>query len=252
MFPIIQIGPLSLPAPGLILLAGIWIGLTVAERLAPKYQANPNHLNNLVFILLISGLVGARLSYIAQHLNAFIQSPISVVSLNPGLLDPLGGAAVALIVGIIYVDRKGIPVWSTLDALTPFLSVMWIALGLSNLASGRAFGIETQLPWGIDLWGAVRHPTQVYQMMAGIVILTAIWPRKNKYSTFSNVSGKTFWIFLTLSASAWMLIETFRGDSILLPGGIRMAQVVAWGVLAISLWGLGRVRKKSVSLEASV
>ena len=54
MFPIIQIGPLSLPAPGLILLAGIWIGLTVAERFAPRFKANSNQLYNLVFVVLYS------------------------------------------------------------------------------------------------------------------------------------------------------------------------------------------------------
>jgi len=133
------------------------------------------------------------------------------------------------------------PIWSSLDALSPFLAVMIFALGLSNLASGKAFGLETQLPWGIELWGATRHPTQIYQMLAGGVILAAIWPRTEK------APGETFGLFLALSASAWMIIETFRGDSRLLPGGIRAAQVAAWFGLAISLWFLGKVKKESAN-----
>ena len=250
MFPIIQIGPLSLPAPGLILLAGIWIGLSVAERLAPRFGANPNQLYNLVFTVLIAGLLGARLGYVMQNLSAFIQSPSSIFALNPGLLDPLGGMAVGFITGIVYVNRKQIPVWPTLDALTPFLAVMWIAMDLSNLASGRAFGMETQIPWGIDLWGAVRHPTQIYQALAGLVILVIVWPHKSAAASSRKVSGETFWLCLALSAVAWIFIETFRGDSTLLPGGIRVEQVIAWFVLALSLWGWGKLKKPDNQTES--
>lgn len=245
MFPVIQLGPFSLPAPGLFLLLGVWVGLTIAERLAPRFRANPNQLYNLVFTVLIAGVIGARLSYVVQHLDAFIKSPLSLFSLNPGLLDPWGGAAVGLIAGLIYIQRKQIPLWPTLDALTPFLAVMWIALGLSNLASGKAFGMETQLPWGIDLWGAIRHPTQIYQILAGAVILGLIWPRSSAANAIQRIVGETFWAFLALSAGAWMMIEAFRGDSILLLGGFRSAQIIAWILLAFSLWGWGYVKNKA-------
>ena len=245
MFPVISIGPLSFPAPGLIMLAGVWIGLIVAERFALHFKASPNQIYNLVFIMLITWVVGARLSYITQYFEAFIQSPSSIFSLNPGLLDPVGGAAVAFIAGIVYIYRKQIPIRIALDALTPFLAVIWIAIGLSNLASGRAFGMETQLPWGIDLWGAQRYPTQIFQMLAGLIILGLVWPRERIDSPVSRVPGETFWLFLVLSALAWIIIEAFRGDSTLLAGGIRTAQIIAWFVLALSLWGWGRVKKKS-------
>ena len=247
MFPVLQVGPLSLQAPGLILLIGIWLGLVIAERLAPRFGANPNHLYNLVFVTLIAGLVGARFSYALEHLEAFLQSPLNIFSLNPGLLDPIGGIAVGLVVAIIYMNRKQIPPWPTLDALTPFLSVMWIAFGLSNLASGKAFGSETGLPWGIELWGATRHPTQVYQILAGLSILAVIWPARSPAKSAYQVPGKTFWLFLAWSSIAWMLIEAFRGDSVLLPGGVRAAQVVAWLVLAVSLWQIGKLRQVAAS-----
>jgi phosphatidylglycerol:prolipoprotein diacylglycerol transferase len=245
MIPVLQVGPVSLQAPGLILLMGLWFGLIVAERLAPRFGANPNQVYNLVFAALIAGLLGARLSYVLEHLRAFLKSPLNVFSLNPGLLDPIGGMAVGVVVALIYINRKQIPVWPTLDALAPFLAVMWIAMGLSNLASGKAFGNETLLPWGIELWGAWRHPTQVYQILTGLALLVIIWPRRGAANLAPRAPGETFWLFLALSAGAWMLIETFRGDSALLPGGLRTAQVVAWLVLAVSLWGLGKARKQT-------
>jgi len=241
MFPVIQIGPLSFQAPGLILLIGLWLGLIIAERLAPKFNANPNHIYNLVFVTLIAGLLGARLSYVLENLEIFLQSPLNLFSLNPGLLDPIGGIAVGLVVAIIYVNRKQIPLWRTLDALTPFFAIMWVAWGLSNLASGKAFGSETLLPWGIYLWGATRHPTQVYQILAGFSALIIIWPGRSPAKSACQVPGATFWLFLAWGSVAWMLVEAFRGDSILLPGGVRTAQVIAWLVLAVSLWRIGKI-----------
>jgi prolipoprotein diacylglyceryltransferase len=242
MFPIIQIGPLALQAPGLFLLIGLWIGLTISERLAVRFNARSNHIYNIVFVALIAGLVGARLSYALQHVEAFLASPMSLFSLNPGLLDPLGGIAVGLVAATIYGNRKQIPLWPTLDALTPLLAVMIMAVGLANLASGSAFGVPTQMPWGIELWGLTRHPTQIYQIIAGAVILGLIWPRRSDSGASQRVPGETFWLFLVLSSVSWMIIEAFRGDSVLLPGGWREAQIIAWVVLAISLLGLWKTK----------
>ena len=243
MLPVIQIGPLALPAPGLILLIGLWIGLVVSERLAPRFGANSNQVYNLVFVALISSVLGRELSYLVQYFQAFRESPLSLFSLNPGLLDPIGGVAVGLIATLIYGTQKQIPWRPTLDAVTPLLSIMMIAVGLANFASGNAFGSETNLPWGIYLWGAVRHPTQIYQSLAGCIILWIIWPRSSDAKSARRVPGETFWLFLALSSAVWMIIETFRGDSELLSGGLRTNQMIAWIILAISLWGLGKMKK---------
>jgi phosphatidylglycerol:prolipoprotein diacylglycerol transferase len=247
MFPIIQIGPLALQAPGLILLIGLWLGLVLAERLAPRFQARPNDVYHIVFVVLIAGVVGARFSYVLQNLSVFLQSPFNVFSLNPGLLDPIGGAAVGLITALVYGNRKMIEWWPTLDAITPLLAVMMIAFGLSNLASGGAFGAETTQPWGIELWGVSRHPTQIYILLAGGLILGVIWPRTGDSNTSQRVAGETFIGFLALCAGAWLFIEAFRGDSAVLPNGIRISQILAWMILAVSLWGLGKLHQRAPS-----
>ncbi len=252
MFPIIQLGPLAMPAPGMILLAGIWIGLTISERLAPRFKADPNQLYNLVFVALIAGVIGARISYILLNLRVFLENPLDVFSLSPALLDPVGGAAVGLIAALIYGNRKQISWPNTLDALTPFFSIMVIALGLANLASGNAFGAETNLPWGINLWGGARHPTQIYQSLAGLAILGMIWPRISGSEQTSRVPGETFWLFLSLISAAWMIIEAFRGDSVLFLGNLRIDQIIAWIILAISLWSMGRLKKQSNSVIESL
>ncbi|MFN2237728.1 MAG: prolipoprotein diacylglyceryl transferase [Anaerolineales bacterium] len=236
MFPIIQIGPIALQAPGLILLIGLWSGLLLSERLAPRFRAKPNDVYNLVFVGLIAAVLGARVSFVIQNYEVFLQNPLNVISLNPGLLDPIGGIAIGLISALVYGNRKGISWKPTLDAISPFLCVMMIAYGFSNLASGDAFGAETTLPWGIHLWGGMRHPTQVYQVLAGGLILGIIWPRTANSNTVQRIPGETIIGFLALSAGAWLFLEAFRGDSNVLSNGIRTNQIFAWLLLAVSLW----------------
>jgi len=165
-------------------------------------------LYNLVFVGLIAGVIGARLTYLITYPEAFSSSPLSLVSLNPGLLDPLGGLAVGTIAAIIYAQRVKLALWSVLDALTPLLAVMMIALGISHLASGVAFGAETQAPWAIELWGARRHPSQVYEILSATAILAVLWPEGEPDST----SRALFPAVLRIERS---IVVVFRG----IPGG---------------------------------
>lgn len=241
MLPVVQIGPLAIQVPGLVLLAGLWIGLSLAERHAKQFGVEPEKIYNLTLVTLAAGALGARLTYALRYPETFRASPWSLVSLNPGLLDPIGGLTIALLAGLVYGQRKKMPLWPTLDAITPALAVMGIAIGLANLASGKGFGAASNLPWAVNLWGESRHPSQIYEILAASLILWIVWPspRKDK-----KPSGLLFLQFLTLSAGTRVFLEAFRGDSTILFNSVRAAQASAWLVLAIGLWGIGRLQRR--------
>jgi prolipoprotein diacylglyceryltransferase len=104
-------------------------------------------------------------------------------------------------------------------------------LHLAHLAAGTAFGSPTDLPWGIELWNARRHPTQAYELLAALVIFCVVWFRK------TNVpAGVLFLNLIALSAGARLFFEAFRGDGVPVFEGFRLNQIAAWIVLAIALW----------------
>jgi len=175
MFPVIKIGPIALQTPGVFIIVGLWFGLTLSEKLASYSRTNPNTIYNLVLTSLIFGLIGARVSFAIRFLESFINTPTNLFSLNPGLLDPSGGFAIGLVTALIIGKRKKLHPWKTLDSLTPLFAVLVVSISLSQFASGDAFGIETSLPWGINLWGAKRHPTQIYNFILSTIILGIIW-----------------------------------------------------------------------------
>jgi phosphatidylglycerol---prolipoprotein diacylglyceryl transferase len=236
MLPILNVGPLALPVPAILILTGIWICVYLSEKIAPRFGLSPSKISNLIIFTLLSGLLGARLTYIARYPDAFIHQPLDILSRSPGLLDPWGGIILAVIVGTIYCQKKGLPFWTTLDVLTPGLAALAICIGFSNLASGAAFGKPTDLPWGIYLWGDYRHPTQIYEIILFALLLGFILSTLKIWVVAKP--GMLFLIFLASSAAIYLFTEAFNGNSILFNQTYRTVQLFAWLVLAVSLWGI--------------
>ncbi|RME05824.1 MAG: prolipoprotein diacylglyceryl transferase [Anaerolineae bacterium] len=246
MLPTLSIGSFVLQTPGLALLAGVYLAMALIEKDAARLKLNKEHVYNMVFWGLVIGVVGARLAYAARYFSVYLQTPLSLFALNPQTLSPVDGALIGLLAAMVYGWRKALPLRPTLDALTAGLAAFMIAMGLAHLLSGDAFGAPTRLPWGIELWGEVRHPTQVYEIILAVAIFVAVrrWPMGHKGN------GLNFLLFVALSAAARLFLEAFRGDSLIWGDGWRAAQVISLGILMAALWLMGRWRNPSPSSES--
>lgn len=218
----------SPPRHMILLLLATWIGLTFAEKHTERHGVSKDDLNNITYYGLIAFVVGGRLSFVLQNMPAFIKSPLGIISINPDIFDPLGALAVAFIVAFVYGQRRKLLFWNTLDALTPYFAVLAIGIGLSHLAAGTAFGMETDAAWGINLWNATRHPTQIYEILASLLIFGLVWFQKE-----NPRPGILFLTYAALIAAAQLFIQAFRGDSTLIFNGLHQEQVIAWVVLAV-------------------
>jgi phosphatidylglycerol:prolipoprotein diacylglycerol transferase len=148
---------------------------------------------------------------VAHYPSAFSANPGSLFSLNLTMFEPVWGIALGLFSSSLFGWRKRIPLMSALDAFTSTLAILAIAFHLANLASGDAYGVPTNLPWAIELWGTPRHPVQIYETLAAILILWLVWPRLGWY----EIAGQRFLAFIAMSAGARVFLEAFRGDSVL-------------------------------------
>ncbi len=232
MLPFVRVGPLLVQLPGLALLAGIWIGSDLVEKEAVRIRLNPGALLNLIIYGLIGGLIGARLLYALEHLSAYLASPISVFSISGTALDGWGGLLAGLTVAALYGRSKALPLRPALDALAPGLAVFMIAISLADLLSGDGYGLPLDAPWAIYLWGAYRHPTQIYELLFSIGVLLAwrLGPRSG------SAPGVRFLLVIGLSAAARLFTEAFHADSAVTFGGFRMVQVAALLVMAAALY----------------
>lgn len=230
----------SPPRDLIIIMAAFWFGITLSEKRAQKHGILANDLNNMLFYSLLGYGIGGRIMFALEKLPAFIESPMSIFSINLDLFDPIGGLAIAFIVALIFGQRKNLSLWPTLDALTPLFAIVTISLALAHLASGNAFGKPTSLPWGMDLWGATRHPSQFYALFASILTFGVLWFQKTDLGP-----GYHFLTFVAITSGWHLFLEAFRGDSILIFGGIRLVQFFDFFVLALSLFLLEKMSKNS-------
>jgi prolipoprotein diacylglyceryltransferase len=213
----------------ILLLAALWLGLTLAEKQGEEHRISREELTNLVTYSLFGYILGGRLLFALANLSVFAKSPLSLFSLNLDLFDPFAALVVAILVGLIYGHRRKLLFWSALDALTPLFAILAIGLSLTHLAAGTAFGSPTNLPWGIELWNATRHPTQIYELVASLLIFGWLW-----FRAVNAQPGLHFLTFVALTAGAHLFLEAFRGDSILIAGGFRLTQVIAWVILIVA------------------
>jgi phosphatidylglycerol:prolipoprotein diacylglycerol transferase len=214
----------------ILLLAALWIGLALAEKRTGRHGISKEALNNLVYYSILGYILGGRGLYALSHFSAFAQSPFSLFSPSPDLFDPLAALISSVLVAFIYGQQQKLSLRPTLDALTPFFATLAIGLSLTHLAAGTAFGSPTNSIWGVELWGATRHPSQIYELIASVLIFGLIWFRKS-----DSPPGVSFLTFAALAAAARLFLEAFRGDSTLVFGGLRLAQVVAWTTLVAAL-----------------
>jgi len=226
------------PRHFILIVIAMWIGLSLAEKRTERYGVSKEQLNNAAFYSLFGYIIGGRLLFALANISAFSQSPLSVFSPNPDLFDPIGGLVVAVLVGLVYGQRQKLQLWGALDAMTPILAMLTIGLSLAHLAAGTAFGSQTALPWGIDLWNAIRHPSQIYELIASLSIFGWLWFRKT-----DSPNGLFFLSFIALTAGARLFLEAFRGDSTLIFGDLRLAQIVAWVTVAVSFFAGESIRQ---------
>ena len=232
MYPLLQLGPIAIQVPGLILVLATWLGLSLSEKEAVRQKRPPEPLYGLVMTGIISGILGAKLWYVGRYLDTYLADPLGIFSVNSNTFDATAGMVIGAMAGIIYGYRKILPLRATLDLLTPGLATFSVGLGLSHLASGDAFGAVTEVPWAIYLWDARRHPTQVYECILALMVLGVIW----RLRQMALYPGFLFLSWLSLTAVSRLFLEAFRGDSIIVANSIRQAQLVPLILLLISLW----------------
>ena len=238
MLPVLQIGPLAVQTPLLLSLLGLWLAMTVGARLAKRFEMESQALDDMVLISILAGLIGGRLLYILRFPKAFLENPTGALSINPELFLPTGGLLIGGIAFLILVQRRKLPLLRVLDALSIPAAIFAVFLGLSHLASGSFYGIATDLPIGIELWGASRFPFQILEILAAGLAAGLTWRRlaSSSQQTEEGTDGDLFLYWAAVTALVWIVIDPLRADAALLFGRVHSTQLGALLVLAMIFW----------------
>ena len=237
MLPVIRIGPAAMQTSALALIAALWFGAFVAEREFKRRGLRGDDAWNSIAIGVAITLISARLVYVAQNLDAYADAWIEIFAPTPGTLALEFGAVFGVLATLGYLQHRRLDLKRVADALAPSALVAFAIIAIGQFLSGDAFGTPSDLPWSIELWGAARHPVQLYDALAALIGLAIV--RRAP-------AGLIAWTALAWYSAARVFVDGFRADAAFLPGGYRTSQVIALAILLIALALIARKGESNV------
>ncbi|MCU0255218.1 MAG: prolipoprotein diacylglyceryl transferase [Vicinamibacterales bacterium] len=246
MFPkLLDLGPVSLYSYGVLLAAAYLLGLQLALRRAAAAGLNPGKVMDLGIWVVLSALVGAKLLLVLIDLPHFLANPSEIFSMVRSAGVFYGGLIAAVGVGLWYMRRNGLPVWTTADLFAPGIALGHVIGRLGCFMAGCCFGRPSDLPWAVTFTSPLAaeivgtplhvplHPTQLYESFAELLILVFLLVFEKRGRAFP---GRTFWGYLVLYSITRFVIEGFRGDERGLVFGLwSTSQFISLVLLPVSI-----------------
>lgn len=234
MLPIARVFGLSLQTPLLAALIGFALAVELARRLALRRGLDGNTIANALANSIFAFILGGRFGYVFSNLSSYLKDPLGALALNTTALLPWTGWLAATLFTVWAMRRKHILKVELAHVLLPAACVLGMGLAVSDLLSGNNFGIPTTLPWAINLWGALRHPVQVYEfLMLGLVLIALL-----RIDTRNPPASAFMWIGIALVAFGRVGVDGFRAEVPLLVG-LRVTQLTGVLITLVALWQLG-------------
>jgi phosphatidylglycerol:prolipoprotein diacylglycerol transferase len=247
MFPTIPLGPLQFPVKPFMLLVSLYVFLWLGEKEARRLGLKGEKVWDAGFYSIIAGVVCGRAAHVLLNWHSYSGNWGQVFSLNTNTFVTAPALIGALLTWIVYARFNGMPLLTLADALSPGTALAWALASFGDLANGDAYGSPTSLPWGIRLWGAKRHPTQLYYLLGAVLLFSILWALRKR-----SAKGRQFLVLLGGAGAILLLVGAFRANPSTIVGGIRTEQVIGL-VMLIGAMGLdmaGCCRRSTTADEA--
>ncbi|MDQ7799870.1 MAG: prolipoprotein diacylglyceryl transferase [Armatimonadota bacterium] len=236
-----RIGGVGVSVYGLFLLAGFGAGLLRLVRSAGRAGLTQAEALDLGLYLLLAGLVGARLGHVLAHAGAYLADPLRAVLIwQDGGLAFYGGVAACVVAcRTLRPDR-----WvAVLDAVAAPAAAGYALGVLGALWGGLFLGRPTDLPWAVDVAGALRHPVAAYLALASVGAYRVL----EAMARVEHLPGQLTLTYLVLHGTARTAADLFVDPNATsaVVGPLTLGQLSAGVVAAAAgagLWALGRAR----------
>lgn len=217
-----HIGNFNLPTYGLLVSLGVLVGLWISVRNSAKQGIDPENAWNFGILVVLSGIVGAKILYIINDWSTYVAHPREIFSLSTlqagGVFS--GGLIGALIAAVWFIRKHHMPALATCDGFAPGLALGHAIGRIGCFAAGCCYGKPTTHFWGVTFTnplasalvgtplGVPLEPTQLFESaveLANFFIL--MWMLKRK-----KFDGQVFAAYVILYGVARYFLEFIRDD----------------------------------------
>ena len=240
MHPIaFQLGDFKIHWYGVMIALAFLAGLWTATRRARRENISGEKIADLVFWIMLAGVVGARTVYVTTYWDEFAHQPFSeIFMIQHGGLVYYGSLIGAALAFMIYVRWKKLSGWKIADILAPSIALGNAIGRIGCLLNGCCYGRVCHLPW------AIRFPNQSaawqQHFQAGLVgsgdPSLPVHPTEI-YDALLNVALYLGLAYLIGYAVFRSLGELFRGDypADHIHNGLTSAQLVSIPIFVAGL-----------------
>lgn len=232
----IQIGPVSIYWYGIIMTSAFIVGTALAYRHAARSGVDPDHVLNLLIVIIPAAIVGARLYYVVFSWENYRANPLEAFALWHGGLAIHGGLLGGFLAGYLYVKKQGLDFWKMGDIFAPSI-ILGQAIGrwgnfINQEAFGGPVGAEyiSRFPGFIQrqmfIGGQYHHPTFLYESLWNLLVFAFLLVFRRR----EHFPGQILLFYLALYSAGRFFIEGMRTDSLML-GPFRVAQLVSLALI---------------------
>ena len=224
MHPIIgHIGPFVIYSFGLMLAAAVLVCSFLLSRDAKAAGIPQETIFDFVFWVILGGVIGARLFFIALNIRDFIADPKEIIMIQNGGLAWQGGLLFGWIAGVMFIRKKQLSLRMMADLSAPYLALGQAIGRIGCFLNGCCYGRVAA--WGVyfPVHHARLHPTQIYDTVMLLVIFVIL----KKFKKASRIRGEVFSVYLILAAVERFINEFFRADHVNTPIGLSVFQIVS-------------------------
>ncbi|MCX5680566.1 MAG: prolipoprotein diacylglyceryl transferase [Candidatus Omnitrophica bacterium] len=217
MHPILlKLGPLTVYSYGAFVALGLAVAAFLIYLRAVNFGINKDDSLDLVVLMLVAGIAGARLLYVLLNIGYYRANPSELIDLSKGGLVWYGGFFSALGASIVYIKQKKMGFWNTMDLVTPYIAL------------GQAFGRVGCFLNGC-CYGFNGIPVQLYSsfLLVIIFILLRSWQDRRRFK------GEIALGYCILYSLKRFGVEFLRGDNPRVFLGLTISQVISLVVIIL-------------------
>jgi phosphatidylglycerol:prolipoprotein diacylglycerol transferase len=235
-----HIGGLLLTWHGVFIALGIGLGVWLGVWFGRRAGFTEDDAYTVALIGVPAGIVGARALYVAENWSQFSSDWVDVFRINEGGISLYGSLVFGVGAALIYGFWRKLPILRGLDAAA-FGMILGQGIGRIGCAiAGDIFAKSSSLPFSVEYTNVnslsfarpPMHFVTAYEVIGDLLILGllfGLWKLR-----ILKRDGLLFFIYAFLYSAMRFGISFLRVDKEI-AAGLGMAQLIALGVIAVSV-----------------